>query len=783
MLCPELFAERTRRVTGAKGWDIARGKAIEGYAGSREESWYWWLSIAVVLFGGLLRFSQFVANRSLWLDEALLAENISQGGILHLFGPLLNGQSAPVGFLLLEKIIAAPFGYSDWSLRLIPLFAGLASLYFFLRLSREVLSPSLAFMACAFFSVVDSTIYYSSEVKPYSSDVCCAIVVVFLGHHVLTQFSWKRLWALVIFGSVTIWISFPSVFVLGGVWTVVLIQGLLGKENRRCWMTEMPAISIAWTSSALVLFFAFLKNQKSTTAMQEFWKFAFMPLPPSSIEHFGWFFNRAHDFFVNPLAVEFPVLAVSMTLFGFGVVIAKRRVLASLCGLPIVFALLASGLHLYPFARRLILFLVPFVIIIIVSGLGFVMQRSRAVAWTLFGLIILSPAVESGHYLFFPRTHEDIKPLLKDLKKQWQPGDQLVVDSVANPAFASYEYLHGFQSTDYEVKDSKSLGEIHPHSRVWFLTSHRYSREISAMSMYLQEMRTLLFSKIAVHSYQKMDGEAALFLFGPRSQGKPIYFRPGIGNWHGMNARDTWSSSSVVISGININLSKQERVLSVCLTGLHPFRNDLKLLGLRVFVNEEEMVFVHRYGNRYVFDFAEGHDHTEYLLCSIRLEAIPFVPKDLGTGSDSRSLGLDLQYIEIGRIAYEFYPAEEVNAEVFGDPSITGRAQFRWSGKRSSLILPAGNRGEFFIKAGHPDIESNPVVVEVFDDGEIVDRITLDSRKWMKLRLHLKEKDNARVLTFEVCRTWNPKGLGVSGDSRDLGIAVALLADGVTVPF
>ena len=37
------------------------------------------------------------------------------------------------------------------------------------------------------------------------------------------------------------------------------------------------------------------------------------------------------------------------------------------------------------------------------------------------------------------------------------------------------------------------------------------------------------------------------------------------------------------------------------------------------------------------------------------------------------------------------------------------------------------------------------------------------------------ELKGSKVLTFQVSRTWNPKLAGISEDSRDLGVAVAVL--------
>ncbi len=53
---------------------------------------------ALVIFGVLLAFTQFIYNRSLWLDEAMLALNIIHSNSQELLKPLTYRQAAPILF-------------------------------------------------------------------------------------------------------------------------------------------------------------------------------------------------------------------------------------------------------------------------------------------------------------------------------------------------------------------------------------------------------------------------------------------------------------------------------------------------------------------------------------------------------------------------------------------------------------------------------------------------------------------------------------------------------------
>jgi hypothetical protein len=61
------------------------------------------LPLIIIALGIILRLREYIANRSLWVDEALLALNIIKRPFLELLKPLSDSQHAPIGFLWLER--------------------------------------------------------------------------------------------------------------------------------------------------------------------------------------------------------------------------------------------------------------------------------------------------------------------------------------------------------------------------------------------------------------------------------------------------------------------------------------------------------------------------------------------------------------------------------------------------------------------------------------------------------------------------------------------------------
>ncbi len=102
---------------------------------------------------------------------------------------------------------------------------------------------------------------------------------------------------------------------------------------------------------------------------------------------------------------------------------------------------------------------------------------------------------------------------------------------------------------------------------------------------------------------------------------------------------------------------------------------------------------------------------------------------------------------------------------------------FRWSGRRSRLLMPAQRGGgwlELELATFHPSPWSRPVEVEVRLGRKRVGLARLEDHGWHTFRFHLPPKFRKRVLPFTlVVRSgcFRPSEMGTGEDSRLLGIA------------
>jgi len=134
----------------------------------------------IIAFGTLVRIAQFLYNRSLTEGEAALALNIINKSYTDLLQPLDHTQAAPVGFLFIQRFMVTLFGNTELAMRTFPLLTGITSLFLFYSIAKRILKPSALSFGLILFAAGDHLIYFASEVKQYSADVCWALCIILI---------------------------------------------------------------------------------------------------------------------------------------------------------------------------------------------------------------------------------------------------------------------------------------------------------------------------------------------------------------------------------------------------------------------------------------------------------------------------------------------------------------------------------------------------------------------------------------------------------------------------
>lgn len=434
------------------------------------------LLLAIVGLGVALRVAQYLSDRSLWLDEALLALNIIDRSPTELFETLDFNQAAPPGFLLLENVVAAFLGDSELALRAIPLLAGIASVLVFAWLARRLMSPLPALFATLLFSVADGVIYYASELKPYSLDVLATLLLL-AGAYLLVDGALSRRMAGMfgVLGSLLMSLSYAALLVAVSIGVSFLLSA--ARERRATNVTRGIPLLIWVVFGTIIAVYARSKTAgiRAAFEIESSTNAGFASASPGDLLHqlnvFGTDLLGTLGFLdESPWTHLYKVAAFSFAVGAIG--LGRRAPLRLLLLLgPIGAALLASSVGLYPLAPRTILFLVPIVALLLSIGLAttasWIPLRFRLVS-ALIGLgLVLGPVWTAAQAVAHPRRHEELKPVLAYIQDSWQAGDTLYVHYAAQYALLYYDECRclaerGPPDTPSRLTGPRSPAQFHP---------------------------------------------------------------------------------------------------------------------------------------------------------------------------------------------------------------------------------------------------------------------------------------------------------------------------------
>ncbi len=441
----------------------------------------------IIAFGVILRTFKYLPAWSLRGDELAVTLNLISRSVIGLITkPLDSEQAAPFGFLLLVKALMTLFGQSEYVLRFVAFAAGCISMILMHNLLSKTGGKYGNLFGTIAFALGNYLIYYSAELKPYSTDVLlCQILLLAFYRHLSGDTAAKDFVVLAAIGILALCFSYPALFIIIGIGVTLLLH--YRKDQRKLlWIALTGAL---WAGTFLALYFLLIRHQMNDSYLITFWDnlLSFMPMPPW--RDISWFPKALTGLSLivaglsSWLLLVIPIYALG--LWGFW---RKKRwqwVLA--LTIPIGLNMVVSGFQKYPFHGRLILYLLPLIFIALGKGIdflvGLIRQQTLAnLAFVILLVSLLHPIVPTINSYLFTRSYlqEDLKSVLSFLEENHEDGDLVYLYHFVGPEYLYYapayhledlSYVNGQNNSAHAKKYQDELSLLPRGKRIWFIYS------------------------------------------------------------------------------------------------------------------------------------------------------------------------------------------------------------------------------------------------------------------------------------------------------------------------
>jgi hypothetical protein len=456
----------------------------DAWLGIGYQRWLWIISAA----GIAARLQQYLFNRSLWLDEALMVLNLLHRSFAQLAKPLDYQLVAPLAWLFAEKACSLLFGPSELAFRLVAVAGGSLAMVLLALLAWRLLAPRAALVSVALFALSPPLIYYSSELKPYGSDPAACALLWLLGFWTLRErLTAIKVVVLSLAGAALFWFSHPVLFVAGG-FGVAVLAAAIGEHNwRRC--LGLVPVFLTWFASFAVDYWLTLRTSSANPGLHHAYPFFGFPIHFSTIDMA---IQSVFTLQQNPSTL---LLGVALFAAVIGGLHFWREDRAGCCFLivPLLLALAASNRHLYPLPGRFYLFYTPALFLLVGAGAEEIClaarSRSLPVAVAVMVLLFFQPVLSTAEIVQHHIPSEELRPVLQYVQRHQRPGDTWYIYYYARYAYEYYAEAYGLtggnvvlgsgfrvpppRSKDWDVyqKDfSKLQGR-----RVWVIFSHNWT--------------------------------------------------------------------------------------------------------------------------------------------------------------------------------------------------------------------------------------------------------------------------------------------------------------------
>lgn len=469
------------------------------------------LLYTILAAGIALRIFHYVDNRSLWEDEVFLASSLIHMDFIELLTkPLDYMQRAPVGFLMLERLVVVLWNGKEMALRLVPLLSGIIALVLFVGVGRFFLKSGTALLVTvALFAFSPPLVYHSVEAKQYGTELLATVLSLRLHiwFHRANRLPQLLAWGAA--GAIILWFSFSSLFVLFGIAGAVCMTDIYRKDWKMFFWHLLPFG--LWFLSFAIEYVLLISRYPQENWLQQFWRNreAFMPFPISSLTDLGWLFRQIYALVRYPMGLtwleldytvpyslaerilaRFPFVAIGTGLFGLWRIYRLEKATLLAWSVPVVLTLAASAFEFYPVRERMTVFLAPYFLLVIGKGIEQMQGFAWKTAWKngVIFVIVGAPAsnsfaqvVNTDYFGDYKKSRQ--REAMQFVARNYRTGDVVYVYWNNLPSYRYYQQVYGLRFnvvygsdvrakssdfTSYFINMEPELARLEGHSRVWY---------------------------------------------------------------------------------------------------------------------------------------------------------------------------------------------------------------------------------------------------------------------------------------------------------------------------
>lgn len=447
--------------------------------GQRPGSLLRWAAPALMLAGSALRIAFWLRRNSFWDDEIFVLLNIVRRGFSDLLRAPELQQTAPPGFLWAERLSFVLFGPGERSMHAFPLIMGLTSLPLAYLLGKRAFGRCGGLLTLALIAFSPVSILYSSDVKPYGSDLVVTQLLILCGLHFLgssrvRSLDWWTTGVLALAGVVALWFSSASVFVLAGLGTLLLWRVLQQFGVSLAAAARILCVALTWGITLLGTV-ALRVSPDTMQYMKEYWRFTYLTAQPSLAAAANLFLIKGILGPLLSLEGGMPLVLVTaafiLLISGLcALVRSGRNDLLILSVVPIAAVLIVAIAGQWVVETRLMLFLAPIIALLIASGIEWFAAKisprgkGRFAVTAAVAILLCSFPAKASIYRVRHPVFEQIAGSVRYALAQSKPGDTLYI--YARGLAGWIYYTTDWRSPDREVLNWswQRLVELGPNS-------------------------------------------------------------------------------------------------------------------------------------------------------------------------------------------------------------------------------------------------------------------------------------------------------------------------------